>query len=141
MDPIGAIASIAAVLSLVKDVVEYLDDVRNATKDQQKLRSEASNTQHLLIDLVTRIANSNTQDPWFIGVRSLIEKGGLLDQLQVELQSLRKKSGANAGEKGTLKDLGRRVVWTLTKKDIDGLLAAIERLKSNIQQKLAKDQL
>ena len=115
--------------------------MRNATKDQQKLRSEASNTQHLLIDLVTRVANSNTQDPWFIGVRSLVEKGGLLDQLHVELQSLRKKLGANAGDKSALQDLGRRVVWTLTKKDIDRLLAAIERVKSSIQQKLAKDQL
>jgi hypothetical protein len=47
MDGLSAAASIAAVLQLIVEVIEYLNDVKDAPKECQRCMTEASNLQSL----------------------------------------------------------------------------------------------
>jgi len=135
MDPLSVSASVVALIQLTGTLISYLNDVKEASKDRAKLAVEASNLYSSLISLRFRVEDSNIDDPWFVGIRSLGAENGPLDQFKSELEDLAGKSTPLGG----LKRLTEKFTWTFETKDVAALLSRMERLKSFISLALDND--
>ena len=135
MDPLSVSASIIAVLQLTGTVLSYLNDVRNATKDQAHLAVEASNIYSLLTALRFRVEQSNSHDPWFTVVRNLGTENGPLDQVREALEQLASKTTASHG----IKKLGKQLLWNIEKGKLEEVLRKIERVKLLVDIALTSD--
>ena len=139
MDPvtaIGLIASIAQLIAVTSDTITYLNDVKDAPKDRAKLLREAASLLSILTGLRCRIEDTNDTDPWLIGVRSLGAKHGPFDQLKEAMEELAKRLQPAIGSN----KMGRRLLWTLDKRNIEDTLSKIERLKTLILLAQQNDQ-
>lgn len=135
MDPLSLSASIIAVLQLTGKLLSYLNDVRNATKEQAQLTVEASNTYSLLASLRFRVERSDAHDPWFTAVRGLETKNGPLDQLRQSLEDLESKFEPSHG----IKKLGKQIGWSFEKSDMANILVRIERIKTLVNIAITSD--
>jgi hypothetical protein len=140
MDPVtavGLIASIAQLIGATAQAIQYLNDVKNAPKDRARLAREATSLLTLLTDLRYRMEEAKSTDPWFAGFRSLGGRGGPLEQFREAMEELTRKL-----EPGTaIKRLGKALIWTLDKNEINGILSKIERLKTVVSLALQEDHL
>ena len=80
MDPLSVTASIIAVLQLSTEVLRYLNDVKDASKDRAQCAIEASNLYNLLVKLRFRLEEGDAGQPWYTTVRTLTVENGPLDQ-------------------------------------------------------------
>lgn len=135
MDPLSLSASIIAVLQLAGTILPYLNDVRNATKDQTQLAVEASNIYSLLTSLRFRVEQSNGDDPWFIAVRNLGREHGPLDQVKEALEYLASKSEPARG----IKRVSKQLMWKFEKSELQEVLRKIERVKTLVNIALTSD--
>lgn len=135
MDPLSLSANIIAVLQLTGKLLSYLNDVRNATKDQAQLTVEAYNICSLLASLRIRVEQSNAHDPWFTAVRNLGTENGPLDQVKQALERLVFKAEPFQGVKG----LGRQLMWKFEKSEMGDILNKIERIKTLVNIALTGD--
>ena len=138
MDPITAVSLAATVTQLIDatcKVIGYLNDVKNAPKERGQLAREVSNLLPLFTDLRCRIDDSNSEDPWFNGLKSLGGKGGPLEAFKEAMEKIATKLGPKSG----IRRVTEALSWTLEKKEVDALLAKIERLKSLVGLALQKD--
>ncbi|KAL8935119.1 MAG: hypothetical protein Q9216_005580 [Gyalolechia sp. 2 TL-2023] len=134
MDPITATqlaASLSQLAKLAVQTVQYLNDIKDVSKDQATLLQEASNVLSLLISLRTRLQQSSSQEDWFLGIRSIGASGGPLDQLRNALNEINLAMSA--------KDVGYTLKWPLGKAKRKGMLDCIERAKSAISLALQND--
>ncbi|KAF2804420.1 uncharacterized protein BDZ99DRAFT_491208 [Mytilinidion resinicola] len=125
MDPLSATASIIAILQLSAKVLEYLNDVKDASKDRAQCTIEVSNLQTLLFSLQL----------WYTAVQALAVENGPLDQFKQALVTLQTKMT----EGGRLKKAGEALIWKFKKEEIASILARIERLKLLIEIALQMD--
>lgn len=130
-------ASIIAVVQMTGTVLGYLNDVKNASKDRDKLSIEASSVYGLLTSLAYRTKTVNSDDPWFTAVRMLGTENGPLDQFKQSLQSIASKLGPTTSFEKVRKSL----IWKFEKKEVNAYLIHIERLKSLVGLALANDHL
>ena len=140
MDPVTVVGLAAGIVQLIgatTKAIKYLNDVKNAPKDRATLAREATSLLALLTDLRYRLEEAKSTDPWFTGVRSLGVEGGPLDQFKEVMEELARKLKSEGG----IKKLGRSLLWTLDKNDIDSVLSKIERLKTLVGLALQKDHL
>lgn len=140
MDPITAVGFIAAVVQLIdvtSKVVSYFNDVKDAPKDRAKLAREATGLLALFTDLRYRVEETNSNDPWFTGLRSLGAHGGPLTEFQTAMEEIANKLAPASG----VVNLKRVLRWTLDKKEMDTILSKIERLKTLVGLTLQKDHL
>ena len=135
MDPLSLSASIIAVLQLTGKLLSYLNDVRNATKEQAQLAVEASNIYSLLVSLRFRVEQSNPHDPWFTAVRGLGTKDGPLDQMKQSLERFESKLKSSKG----VKKLRKQIAWSFEKSDMADILARIERIKTLVNIAITND--
>ena len=135
MDPLSLTASIIAVLQLTGKLLSYLNDVRNATKDQAQLAVEASSIYSLLISLRFRVEQSNAHDPWFTAVRNLGTENGPLDRVREALERMVSKAEPRQGIKG----LGKQLMWKFEKSEMGDILDSIERIKTLVNIALTGD--
>ncbi|RYP66703.1 hypothetical protein DL771_007636 [Monosporascus sp. 5C6A] len=133
MDPLSATASVIAVLQFTGEVIKYLNDVKDASKECQQCTIEASNLQNLLISLRYRLERGQTGDPWFTAVRTLNVENGPLDQYKQALEQLQSKV------KNDTQRMKTRLAWKFTKAEVAGILARMERLKSHVNIMLEMD--
>ncbi|KAI1738955.1 hypothetical protein F4680DRAFT_466763 [Xylaria scruposa] len=126
MDPFNAIGTIIAVLQLTATVVKYLNDVKNASKDQKRCAIEASNLLALLTKLKCCLEESASTDPLHARARQLATKNGILDQYKAALELLitKVKPEGGAGK------VTAAILWSFNKKETEEILGTIERLKS-----------
>ncbi|MCJ1314555.1 hypothetical protein MMC25_008237 [Agyrium rufum] len=139
MDPVTIISLVAFVGQLIAATakfVQYLDAVKDAPKERAKLSREAARLLVLFTDLRYRAEETTDDDPWFSGLKSLAVKNGPLDAFKESMNDLAVKFEP---VQGVIK-LARKLRWPLEKKEIDRILAKIERLKSLIYLALQKDQ-
>lgn len=136
MDPLSITASIITILQLSNEVVGYLNDVKNASKDRVKCTVEASNTYSLLVSLRFRLEGSSNE-PWYNAVRALGIENGPLDQFKQALEQLRTRM---TGE-STLKKVGDALMWKFSKEEVTNILGRIERLKTLVGVALQMDHL
>ena len=135
MDPLSVSASIVAVLQLTGTVLSYLNNVRNASKDQAQLAVEASNIYSLLISLRFRVEQSDSHDPWFTNVRNLGTENGPLDQIKEALERLAARIEPSHG----VKKLGKQLMWKFGKSEMEDVLNKIERIKTLVSLALTGD--
>jgi hypothetical protein len=141
MDPLSLTASIIAILQLTSTVINYLNDVKNASKDQARCATEASNVYCLLTNLKYRLEEEAKSEnaSWHTAVRLLNVANGPLDQYRCALEQLQSKV-TKASASGLQKAV-RALVWKFSKDEVDDILSRIERLKSLTQIALEMDHL
>jgi hypothetical protein len=137
MDPLSITASIIAVLQLSGKVLEYLNDVKDASKDRTQCALELLNLCSLLYKLRDHIETGARSQPWCTAVGALAVREGPLDQFKQALEALQTK----ITDGGRLKKVGEALVWKFKKEEIAGILDRIERLKSLVEIALQMDHL
>ncbi|KAI8624519.1 hypothetical protein F5Y19DRAFT_312512 [Xylariaceae sp. FL1651] len=131
MDPltaVGLVANVAQLISLVATLVQYLNDVKDGPRDRARLAGEAASLLTLLTEFRYGIEGEGPKDPRLSVVRMLAMPGGALDEFHVTVKELLRKLRPCLGSKR----IWRVAMWPLSKRDIEGLLSRIERLKSLI---------
>ena len=107
--PVSMTASIIAVLGLAETVLEYLNDVRVASKERAECSLEVSMVYGLLTSLRYRVETSNAQDSWFTTVRTLATENGPLDQFKTALEML----SSRLRPVKAIEKIGQTLTWTL----------------------------
>ncbi|KAL8963127.1 MAG: hypothetical protein Q9193_000562 [Seirophora villosa] len=136
MELVGAVASITQLVDITAKTVQYLNSVKDASKERLKVAREASGLLPLLWDLQSHVDASNNEDR-SRRVGSLAANHGAIDQLREALEELAKKLEPKKG----LEDKLRAFVWTLDKTYTQQLLRKIERVKSSVSIALQGDTL
>ena len=136
MDPVSLTASIIAVLQLTTTLISYINDTKNAPKEQANLAVEAGNLYALLIQLRFRVEEARSNEPWCNQVKLLGTGNGPLRQFKIHLEALVDTLPTSSGKRAQIKSaLG----WKFAQKEVQGTLARIERLKSLINLALMND--
>lgn len=126
MIPLPPHAAIGFLLEHTKEVIDYINDVKDASKDQKNLSDELAATQTVLSQL-----NSHADDDgWKETMGALCAAGGPFDQLTVELKSMEKKLKPPTG---MFKKSGKALAWHFTKDGVKKHFDRIERIKALLQ--------
>jgi hypothetical protein len=136
-DPLGISASIIAVLQLAGTVVQYLNAVKAASQDRQRLLDELISVSGALYLLKARAEQSQCYNSGTLMVESLGGLTGPLDQCQMALKRLAAKLAPGHG----IRKLGKEMAWPLQKAEIKEILDVIERQKSLFIMALNNDQM
>ncbi|KAI0010236.1 hypothetical protein F4779DRAFT_320493 [Xylariaceae sp. FL0662B] len=126
MDPLSITASVIAVIQLTAKAVNYLNDVKNASKDQKRCAREVSNLFPLLTNLKHSIESANPTEPWFARACELAVEDGILTQYKAALERLIVKTTPKDG----VGKIGTAFRWPLNKGEVAEIFTTIERLKS-----------
>lgn len=154
-DPLSVTASIIAVLQLAKATVDYIRDIKNASKDCRRLVVEISSVRGILAELVQTIEDATSrsissgesdassdqieeQSSWSATFALLREPGGPVEILREALQELESKL-SKAISSSAFRKLKHSLLWPLTKKQTDDLTCIIERQKSLLALALGND--
>jgi hypothetical protein len=137
MDPLSMTASLIAIMQLAHSVVGYLNDVKNASKEQVNIATEISSVNALLIPLKYRVKDAQSGDPWFAEVQKLRDKDGPLDQFESTLKQLKSK----VEPVDRFKKAVRLLTWTFNKTEVSAMLSRIDRVKTLVILALANDTL
>ena len=140
MDPVsvvGLAASIAQTITTTVQLVSYINDIKDASKDRARLAMEAASLLPSLISLRYRTEQSKLTDPWFVGLRTLGVENGPLDQFKEAMGLLVRKLKPQSG----IKQVTAKLLWTLDKKEINDVLSRIERMKTLVGLALQRDHL
>ena len=125
MEPLGASASILALLEATRKLIKYVSSVKDSSKERRSLKEESEG-------LVKQL-DSLQRTPGDAG--HLIALKGPFDQLREALEQLNKK----VEPKKDGKDYARALTWTLEKYHCNEILGKIERVKSLISLALEGD--
>jgi hypothetical protein len=135
MDPLSITVSIIAIVKLTGGVIEYFEEVKDASKDRAQCAIEASNLSALLTKLRYRLEEGASNELWNAEVQKLGEKDGILDQYKHALEQLHAAITSRRGIKKT----GHLIRWSLIKKKVEVILTRIERLKPLVHIALEMD--
>ena len=143
MDGVGSAASVVAVIDLSAKVAslcfQYLNEVKNAKSDIERLRGELDSLKIVLEDARRLLPFSNGTR---LQTSQRLRDGlnGCSSQL-TELQTkLEKKLNAGAARK-TMSHLGIRALkWPFESKDVNGIITIIERYRDMLSMALTIDQ-
>ncbi|RYP78164.1 hypothetical protein DL769_003245 [Monosporascus sp. CRB-8-3] len=142
MDPVQVVGLVASIIQLIETtakVIGYVNDVKDAPTERAQFARHASSLLALLTDLRYQLEEAKiASDPWFVALRDLGAGGGPLDQLQDQMERLATKLEPSIGR---LKKLGKTLIWAVDKKEIEAVLAQIERVKTLVMLALQNDQL
>ena len=140
MDPLSITSSLITILQLTTTLTGYINDVRHASSEQEKVAVEASNLYGLLTSLRFRVEAVQSDDPWFQQVKMLGIHGGPLDQYKEILESMigpiLSSSSSSLSKKSQIKSA---LTWKFTKSEIENALKRMERLKTYINSALTQD--
>ena len=139
MDPVSVVSLVATITQLIdttSKVIRYLNEAKNAPQERAELAREVTNLLPLLTDLRYRTEDVSSTDPWFAGLQSLGGKGGPLEAFKDALEDMAAKLKP---PKNSIHKLGQSLSWTLERKEVDKLLARVERLKTLVGLALQKD--
>jgi hypothetical protein len=137
MEALGVTASVIAVLQLSAKVLSYLNDVKDASAAHKQCAIEACNIHSLLTNLRFRLEDGRNHEEWFVAVRALAVENGPLDQFKQALLLLQTRME----NRGHLKEIGNALIWKFKKKEIEDILARMERLKVLVEIALQMDHL
>ena len=135
MDPLSISVSVIGLLQSTARVFHYLCGVKNAGEDQSTLGLELIGLMYILQSLNSRLHNAQVGKPWYQGCLAMYAPDGAITELATGVHELERKLTPKTG----LDRLGQKLVWPLTKSDLDKTLARVERLKSQINTLLNQD--
>lgn len=127
MDPLSISASITALLQLASTVIQYLNGVKGAPEDRQRILSELASVTGVLFILEDQADKAKQGDQWSSTLQSLNVPEGPLDQLRRALERLSSKLAPSATG---LKKFGKAIIWPFQKVEIREILGSIERQKA-----------
>lgn len=136
MDGLSAAASILSIIQATAELVIYLKNVKDAPEECRRCQAEAASLHNLLNNLLYHLNQANNET-WCQSVRALTVENGPLDQYKQVLSQLLSK----VETQNCLGKLKKRLKWTVTKEDVTGILARMERMKSLIGIALDMDSL
>jgi len=137
MDGISVAANIIAIWQLTSQVIVYLNDVKDISKECRKCMVEVSNSNTLLLKLNLHLSESCSQEPWYAEVQALAVKGGPLDQYKLALEHLLAKIEPT----NKIRKLTNVLMWNSLKEDIASIFLKMERLKTLVSIALEMDHL
>jgi hypothetical protein len=117
---------IGFLLNHTKTVIDYINDVKNASHDQKNLLDELVATQMVLSQLDKHV---NAED-WKETMETLGAVGGPFDHLKLELKRMKRKVEPPTGK---LRKAGKALVYHFTKDDLKKHFDRIERIKTLLQ--------
>ena len=135
MDPVSVTASIIAVIQLAGSVVSYLNDVKDASKDRNRMLVELSSVNGLLLGLQDLAERSTPTGAWLEIAESLTVQNGPL----VQFKSMLERLAAILQPASTSKKIEVFLTWPFKKKEVADILQAIERYKTLFMLALQKD--
>ncbi|KAK4465531.1 ankyrin repeat-containing domain protein [Cladorrhinum samala] len=118
-DPLGAAASILALVGLCAKIITYIQDVKDGTTDRTRFMTEIYSTKAVLETITEPIPSLN-------------RAGGPLQLLHRELATLDEELSKWRKRKS--------ILWPFTKKDIEERIKAIESHKTSLIIALVDDQ-
>lgn len=134
-DPLSISASIVALLQLTSTVVQYINNVKDASKERLRIRDEISCTSFLLYMLEGRVQQAHLGEPWLSMRQSLDMPKGPLEQFRGALEQLASRLEPSKG----LKRVGKSLAWPFKTEEIKEILSTIERQKSLFNLVLQND--
>lgn len=134
-DPLSISASIIAILELTGTVVQYVNDVKDASAERLRIRDQISSTSFLLYMLKDLIQQAHSSEPWLSRVQSLGVPKGPLEQFKSALEQLALRLAPPKGLKG----IGKALTWPFQREEIKEILITIERQKSLFDLALQND--
>jgi hypothetical protein len=126
MDPLSITASVAALLSLIGQIVSYAKLVKDAPKERATILREASSLNGLLVTLENIIAEAErTQWLTLRAMADLATPSGPLSQCKLARQALLKLTPSYGIHKAV-----QRITWKFSKEEVVELLSQMERVKT-----------
>ena len=125
MDPLSASASVAAVLQLTATIIKYLNDVKGADSERQRLRLELCSITDILFALQDQAEKEEESDAIPRMSALLQSSNGPLEQFKSTLERLESKLAPTKGS-NTVVD---SIIWPFKRDEIKNHLEAIERQK------------
>ncbi|KAJ4051592.1 hypothetical protein NW758_003932 [Fusarium oxysporum] len=135
MDPLSTTASIIATIQLSSEVVKYVNAAAGATNQRKRLREEVRTCEYILQQLKDGADDSEEGKAWSRTIEALQGPKGPLGRLDVTLQTIQAKLLSKEGHKKVLETLK----WPFTEREVEKILAAIEREKSLLWLALEND--
>lgn len=138
-DPITAIGLLASVVQVIDATIKtykYINDVRGADKERANLAIEVINLVPLLTKLRYRVEQAAPSDPWCKNILTLGGATGPLTQFKRTMEELHKKLEPPRSAK---KRIGKSLVWSFEKKEVNQLLMQTERFKTCLLLTLQND--
>ncbi|RYP23580.1 hypothetical protein DL767_008772 [Monosporascus sp. MG133] len=135
MDPLSITASIIAVLQLSSKVAEYVSTAAGATKQRKCVREGIRACEQILQQLKDEADDSDEGKAWSDTVKTLEAPGAPLGRLAVALTALKIRLEP---KKGVDKAFAK-LKWPFDEKEVEKIIAAIDREKSLLGLALAND--
>jgi hypothetical protein len=132
MEALGAVKVIGGILEHVKTVVNFVNDIKNATEDRKKLLDEALATETVL----TQLQAHAEEEEWKATMEALTATSGPFEQLELELERMTKKLHPSEGK---LFKARKALEWPFSKDGIKKHFDRIERIKGLLQIALANN--
>ena len=126
-DPLSISSGIIAILQLASSVVQYLNAVRDASDERQKLITEIGSVTGFLYLLNESVETQYRTSPLSTTYKSLCVADGPLDQFKDALNELAAKLRP---AHGGLRRTGKALLWPFQKSEINSILYKIERQKT-----------
>ena len=141
MAGIGEAASVVALIQISEKVFDlcrkYLTEVKDARKDIQRLRDEATSLQDVLVDLKDLVDSPNTTKLPVLDRLNQVD--GPVQQCQEQLKELVSRLEPREGPNRMRKFGMRALKWPFSSKDVDKVIATIKRHKDNFNLALNMD--
>ena len=128
MDPFDAAGNVFTILRLAARVLSHFKDVECASTEVTWFHTEASEIYSLLKDLGTRIEEDRIDTLWTGVVQAIVARDGSLDQFNNISGLLEKRSKRESH----LEMAGEPLIRISVQDESDGILAQVERLKTQI---------
>ncbi len=135
-DPLSVAASIAGVAGLAAQVIQCLDDVKDASKDRKALRAEISLLHTVLLAFQELSEPANVQEQLNVNNSYLELPHGSLDQIRQALESLAVKLSPATGVRGLRKVL----LWHFEKAEVKCFSDTIKLQRSLLELASLKQQ-
>lgn len=134
-EPLSSIASVITIIQLAGTAVQYLTDVRDASKESSRILVELSSLYGLLFGLKSLAEHLDKDEKWVSTIVTLTVPDGALAQLKATLERIVSMLEPAAG----LKKARKALTWSFKKGEVADLLCMLERYKSLIGLALQKD--
>lgn len=129
MDRFSVITRINNIQLLTSDIITFLHDAKDVSKDRTQCEIEILNISDLLSTLNYHVHDQPySNEAWHLQVKALAD--GPMDQYMSALQKLRSKLTWKFSTRSVFRS---GLIWKSVEEDISHILSKVKRLKSLIQ--------
>ena len=143
-DPLSVTASLIAVLQAAATAIQYVKDVKTGSSDRTRLRDELRSTVLVLEMLKDRLEDSAAAAD-ATGGQTLLMRSAVMESVAAPhgplllFKQLVEDIVAKLAPQDRLRRLAQPFRWPFDKKDVNEMLAVLERLKLNFNLIIQND--